>query len=174
MTRSPSSGPSEDPLLAEYLAKRGNLVRFLAVRSGSLAVAEDLAQDLYVKLASRTPGEEIGNPTGLLYRMAINLVLDRARGATRAAARDAAWRALAHTEFHGQDIADQPPAEGPGYHGRVASPIRLVEFPADQPARALDDVAGAIRRTAVDHEHLDHVVVVLGQQRVEAVTDERN
>jgi hypothetical protein len=35
-----------DPLLEIYLERRANLVRFFAARSGSLAVAEDLAQEL--------------------------------------------------------------------------------------------------------------------------------
>ena len=39
---------SDDPVLAVYLERRANLVRFLAARAGSLAAAEDLAQELYL------------------------------------------------------------------------------------------------------------------------------
>jgi RNA polymerase sigma-70 factor (ECF subfamily) len=106
----PSSG-TEDPLLAAYLERRANLVRFLAARAGSLAVAEDLAQELYLKLAERDRAAEVGNPAALLYRMAINLMLDRARGEARAAARDTAWRQVARSELGGVDIADEPPAD---------------------------------------------------------------
>ena len=105
----PSS--ADDPLLAAYLERRANLVRFLAARAGSLAAAEDLAQELYLKLAARDREAEVGNPVALLYRMALNLMLDRARGESRAAARDTAWRQVARTELGGVDVADEPPAD---------------------------------------------------------------
>ena len=106
-----AAGEDADPLLAEYLQRRANIVRFLAARSGSLAVAEDLAQELYLRLATRDRAAEVGNPSALLYRMAINLMLDRARGETRSAARDGAWRQVAGAEIGGVDIADLPPAD---------------------------------------------------------------
>ena len=102
---------SDDPLLALYLARRSNLVRFLAARAGSLAAAEDLTQELYLKLIAREPGEEVANATALLYRMALNLMLDRARGEARAAVRDTAWRQAVRTEIAGVDIAEEPPAD---------------------------------------------------------------
>ncbi len=102
---------SDDPLLALYLARRSNLVRFLAARAGSIAAAEDLIQELYIKLAGRERIEDVGNPTALLYRMALNLMLDRARGETRAAVRDTAWRQAVRTEIGGVDIAEEPPAD---------------------------------------------------------------
>ncbi|MFI4965451.1 MAG: sigma-70 family RNA polymerase sigma factor [Caulobacterales bacterium] len=105
-----SSSP-DDPLLAAYLERRASLVRFLAARAGSLAAAEDLAQELYLKLAARDRAEPVGAPVALLYRMALNLMLDRARGEARAAARDTAWRQVARTEVGGVDIADEPPAD---------------------------------------------------------------
>ncbi|MBS0361398.1 MAG: RNA polymerase sigma factor [Proteobacteria bacterium] len=100
-----------DPLLAAYLERRTNLVRFLAARAGSLAVAEDLVQELYFKLAARDRGQDIGAPVALLYRMALNLMLDRARGEARSVARDTAWRQTAHAEVGGVDVADEPPAD---------------------------------------------------------------
>src|SRR4051812_34956708 len=51
-----------DPLLEIYLERRANLVRFFAARCGSPAVAEDLAQELYVKLATRDPAVTAENP----------------------------------------------------------------------------------------------------------------
>jgi RNA polymerase sigma factor (sigma-70 family) len=86
-------------------------VRFLAARAGSLAVAEDLAQELYLRLAARDRTEPVTNAVALLYRMAFNLMLDRARGETRAAARDTAWRQVARTEVGGVEVADEPPAD---------------------------------------------------------------
>jgi RNA polymerase sigma-70 factor (ECF subfamily) len=98
-------------LLEEYLRRRTNIVRFLAARAGSLAAAEDLAQELYLRLAGREPSAEVGNASALLYRMAINLMLDRARGETRSAARDGAWRQLSRSELGGIDVSDDPPAD---------------------------------------------------------------
>ena len=106
-----AAGDEADPLLAEYLRRRGNIVRFLAARAGSRAAAEDLAQELYLRLAARDRTAEVAAPAALLYRMAINLMLDRARGETRSAARDGAWRLLSRSELGGIDISDEPPAD---------------------------------------------------------------
>ncbi|THD61560.1 RNA polymerase sigma factor [Phenylobacterium sp.] len=111
MADAPKPSATDDPLLAAYLERRANLVRFLAARAGSLAAAEDLAQELYLKLAGRERAQDIGNPTALLYRMALNLMLDRARGEARAAARDSAWRQTAHAQVAGIDVADEPAAD---------------------------------------------------------------
>lgn len=114
-----------DPLLAAYLERRERLVRFLAPRAGSLPAAEDLAQELYLKLAQRDAATEIGNPTAMLYRMALNLMFDRARGEVRAAVRDAAWRQVSRSEVGGEEIADDPPADE-----AVASSQRLRQLVA--------------------------------------------
>ncbi|HEX2817810.1 MAG TPA: sigma-70 family RNA polymerase sigma factor [Phenylobacterium sp.] len=102
---------ADDPLLAAYLERRTNLVRFLAARSGSLAAAEDIAQELYLKIAGRDRTAEVGAPVALLYRMALNLMLDKARGEARSTARDTAWRQVARSEVGGVDVADDPPAD---------------------------------------------------------------
>ncbi len=120
MTDPPAQPQADDPLLAFYLEKRPTLIRFLAARAGSLAAAEDLAQELYLKLAAREPAAEVGNPQAMLYRMALNLMVDRARGEARAAARDTAWREIAGAQIGGIDIADEPAADD-----AVASAQRL-------------------------------------------------
>lgn len=106
----PAAGPT-DPLLEIYLERRANLVRFFAARSGSRLVAEDLAQELYVKLATRDPAVTAENPVALIYRIATNVMLDRARGEARATARDAAWRRVAHASMGGEDVAEEIPAD---------------------------------------------------------------
>lgn len=102
---------ADDPLLAIYFEKRGTLIRFLAARAGSMAAAEDLAQELYLKLAARDRTAEVGNPQAMLFRMALNLMVDRARGEVRAAARDTAWREVAGSQVGGVDVADEPAAD---------------------------------------------------------------
>lgn len=127
----------DDPLLAAYLARRSTLVRFLAARSGSLAAAEDLAQELYLKLASRDRGAGVENPNALLYRMALNLMLDRARTETRSAARDAAWRQASRSEVGGEDVADEPAAdEAAASAQRLRQLVAAVDLLAPQMGRA--------------------------------------
>jgi RNA polymerase sigma factor (sigma-70 family) len=104
------AGPT-DPLLEIYLERRANLVRYFAARTGSLAVAEDLAQELYLKIAMRDLTVATENPVALIYRIATNVMLDRARGEARAVARDAAWRQTAHLNLGGEDVAADAPAD---------------------------------------------------------------
>lgn len=110
----PQPGPPglpTDPLLEIYLERRANLVRFFAARAGSSSLAEDLAQELYVKLATRDPTVTAENPVALIYRIALNVMLDRARGEGRTAAREAAWREVSHASFGGEDVAEEAPAD---------------------------------------------------------------
>ena len=109
MASAPPSPPN-DPLMAAYLDRRANLVRFLAARAGSMTAAEDLAQDLSLKITAMR-GHAAESPVALLSRMATNLMLDRRRGEVRGARRDAAWRSLAHVELGGEDIATDPAAD---------------------------------------------------------------
>jgi RNA polymerase sigma-70 factor (ECF subfamily) len=132
--RPPEPQAADDPLLAVYLEKRSTLIRFLAARAGSMAAAEDLAQELYLKLAGRDRAAEVGNPQAMLFRMALNLMVDRARGEARAAARDTAWREVARSQVGGVDVADEPAADE-----AVASAQRLrqlIEAAADLPPQA--------------------------------------
>jgi RNA polymerase sigma factor (sigma-70 family) len=106
-----STPPTDNPVLSVYLEKRANLVRFFAARLGSLEASEDLAQDLYLKVAALGPIEDLQSPMALLYRMGANLMLDRLRQERRAAARDDAWLRIARTTVGGEDVVDQPPAD---------------------------------------------------------------
>ena len=81
----PASGL--ESLLVEH---RSDLLRFLAARSGSADGAEDLWQELWIKIKS-VPSGPIANGRSYLFRMANNLVLDRARARTRQVARDGKW-----------------------------------------------------------------------------------
>lgn len=84
--------PVEDTdLLDLYLQKRPSLVRFFAARLGSSSAAEDLVQELYLKLSTLEPGTAFDNPSAFLFRTAQNLMLDRLRQDRRTALRDGAW-----------------------------------------------------------------------------------
>lgn len=101
-----------NPALIEvYLARRADLVRFFSGRLGSAEAAEDLVQDIYLRLSTREGEEEVQNPGAYLYRLGSNLMLDRLRGERRSAARDQAWRE-SHRSLSGPDeIEEAPDAE---------------------------------------------------------------
>ncbi|MBO0750421.1 MAG: hypothetical protein J2O44_08340, partial [Porphyrobacter sp.] len=77
-------------LAALLEAQRTELLRFLAARCGDAAEAEDLLQELWLKAATAASGP-VANGRAYLFRMANNLVLDRARARRRAMRRDRAW-----------------------------------------------------------------------------------
>jgi RNA polymerase sigma-70 factor (ECF subfamily) len=71
---------------AVFLLNREALLRFLRARGGA-AEAEDLLQELWLKVSAARP-EPVADPLAYLYRMANNLMLDRRRSALRSASRD--------------------------------------------------------------------------------------
>lgn len=118
------------PLLAVYLVRREELVRYFRVRLRSEAAAQDLVQDIFLKITP-PPTEDIGNPGAYLYRLGTNLMLDRIKQQRRAGRRDADWRDSTTMAAGGQDMADEPPADEV-----VAARLRLaqiVEVVADMP-----------------------------------------
>lgn len=110
------SGPSENagddgPLIRAFFEKRENLLLFLAARTRCMATAEDLVQDLYLKIAALGPNADVRAPSALLYRMASNLLVDQVRSTQRASRRNQAWRQDTHTDLGGEDIVQEPPAD---------------------------------------------------------------
>ena len=81
------------PLEALYREHRDALRRFLAARTGDAVEAEDLLQELWVKCRQQpcTSVTAIGNGRAYLYRMAQNLMVDRARERRRRMQRDRRW-----------------------------------------------------------------------------------
>ena len=117
-----------DQLIAAYLEKRADLVRFLAARLSSAAAAEDLAQDLYVRLATIELAGPVENPSAFLYRAAINLMLDRHRGDRRAGRRDQAWQDSRHLTIGAVAAADEPsPEEAASARQRLRLLVEAVE-----------------------------------------------
>jgi RNA polymerase sigma-70 factor (ECF subfamily) len=94
-----------------YGEKRANLVRVFAAKLRSVSEAEDLIQDLFLKVQALGDLEVEGDGSALLFRMANNLMLDRLRSQTRANARDGGWRSLQGVELGDQQVADVPSAE---------------------------------------------------------------
>lgn len=97
-------------LIDAYLRKRGDLVRFFTLRTGSPAAAEDLVQDLYVKIQDMAPPQDLRSPEAFLYRVGSNLMLDRAKQQRRQVARDHDWSREAGGDGP-EPIAQEPPAD---------------------------------------------------------------
>lgn len=89
---SPSRVPANG-LEAIFSEMRPALVR-RAVAMGAGGDSEDVVQDVWLKV--RDARGPIASPHAYLLRMVYTAVLDRRRGARRAAARDAAWSNPAH------------------------------------------------------------------------------
>jgi RNA polymerase sigma-70 factor (ECF subfamily) len=75
----------------EFDLNRNDLARFLRARVGSHADAEDLLNDLYLKVDRLPQTTAVGNPRSYLFAMANRLVLDRVREARRRSVRERIW-----------------------------------------------------------------------------------
>ena len=77
-------------LEALYHAYRVDLLRFLVARTGDASEADDILQEIWLKL--RAPaGKPIANGRAYLYRIAHNLVIDRLRERHRRMRRERLW-----------------------------------------------------------------------------------
>jgi RNA polymerase sigma factor (sigma-70 family) len=79
-----------DQLHQAYRACHPDLLRFCAARTGDAAEAEDVIQDLWLRVETRRPGP-VDNPRSYLFRMANNIIVDRQREARRRQLRDRMW-----------------------------------------------------------------------------------
>jgi RNA polymerase sigma-70 factor (ECF subfamily) len=77
-------------LRAALLEHRAALLRYFVARRVPPDEAEDILQDLVVKLESHASGP-VAEPRAYLYRMAENLLFDRVRSEGRRRGREKAW-----------------------------------------------------------------------------------
>jgi RNA polymerase sigma-70 factor (ECF subfamily) len=95
-------------LRAALLEHRAALLRYFIARRVPAEEAEDVLQDLVVKLESHASGP-VAEPRAYLYRMAENLLLDRIRSEGRRRGREQAW--VAAQAGVALDADDRPSAE---------------------------------------------------------------
>lgn len=81
---------SDSGLRGHFAAARPRLLRFLTARLGNAADAEDILQDMWLKL-DRLQSGPVASPDAYLHKMALNLANDLVRQRSRSHARDAAW-----------------------------------------------------------------------------------
>ncbi|WP_068151324.1 RNA polymerase sigma factor [Kordiimonas lipolytica] len=98
-------------LLKAYLEKRPALKRFLVVRFRDETLAEDLLQDLYLKLERVDDASTISNVGAYLFRMANNIALDHNRQKMRQMARDRSWVDISRSEYGSESVDEGPAAD---------------------------------------------------------------
>ncbi|PZU09821.1 sigma-70 family RNA polymerase sigma factor [Sphingomonas sp.] len=94
-------------LEAVFLENRARLLRFLFAH-GAGEAAEDLLQELWIKVSATPPGP-IGAPLSYLFRAANNLMVDRHRSLRQASVRERDWNEAFGTTFPGK--SDEPSGE---------------------------------------------------------------
>ena len=66
-------------LLNAFYQHKDALLGFIAKRTGDTHLAQDILQDIYLKLESQKSDNEIKYPKAYLYRIANNLIIDHQR-----------------------------------------------------------------------------------------------
>lgn len=92
---------------AEFLRNRAMIARYLRAR-GAGEQAEDLLQELWIKITAMPAQGEVSDPASYLFRMAHNLMLDRHRAGRRSADRDHQYHAMSDLTGAGHDPAPSP------------------------------------------------------------------
>lgn len=90
-----------------FLANRDRLLRFLLAR-GAGEAAEDLLQEIWLKIAARDSGP-VASPLSYLFRTADTLMIDRFRSARQAERRERDWSEAHDGALPG--VSDAPSAE---------------------------------------------------------------
>lgn len=96
--------------MSAYFAKRDALRRTFAVKSGAEG-ADDLMQELYLRLLQAEPRHEISNSEAYLYRLAFNLMIDNKRSRTRRQLREDAWMVVTGVLQDGTPLDPEPDAD---------------------------------------------------------------
>jgi RNA polymerase sigma-70 factor (ECF subfamily) len=127
-----------------YLQRRAALVRYFTVRTGSSAQAEDLVQEIYLKIVGLDDAAKVAvrNPAAFLYRLGANLMLDRLKQDRRGMVRDEAWRRNQGVETALGEAADAPAADQV-----LAAKQRLRQL-----AAAVEQLTPQVRRAFVLHK----------------------
>lgn len=74
-------------------------------------MAEEIVQDLYLKIAALDQDYRVDNPTAYLFRAGTHIWLNTLRGAGRAERRNGQWLESHHTHVAGDIVSEAPSAE---------------------------------------------------------------
>jgi len=106
----PDEPQTSSGLAAVLLEHREHLLRFLTARLRDPHEAEEVVQEVALKLMASPPGP-VGQPAAYIYRTALNLANDRWRSRRRRQGREAAWVADATQITDGVAIDPQASPE---------------------------------------------------------------
>lgn len=135
-----SVDPARAGLEAAFLGNRERLLRFLVAR-GAGDAAEDLLQEIWLKIAARSSGP-VASPLSYLFRTADLLMIDRYRATRQAQRRERDW-----SDTHDGTVAGVSDAPSVERHLIASQHTRMVSAALD----ALGERPAAIfRRHRVD------------------------
>lgn len=97
-------------LVSAYNELRPQLLRFVTARTGDAGLAEDIVQDIALKLMEISTGP-ISNPSAYLHRIANNMIIDRARELRARHLREAAYVEQTTTQAAEEAVDDTPSVE---------------------------------------------------------------
>lgn len=103
--------PAKSGLLDEFLARREKIERFLVARLGNSADAEDVLQEMFVRLTRAQIAGDVRDPAAYLFRMALNEARDYRRGLARSRVREEKWADAQYSMQDGSALSDAPSAE---------------------------------------------------------------
>jgi RNA polymerase sigma-70 factor (ECF subfamily) len=100
--------PTPSGIAGVFLENRERLVRFFTSRLRDPADAEEIVQEIFVRLGTVSAGP-IADPLSYLHRIGLNLVVDRMRERDRRAKRERDW-SDARTSYLGEEAVDESPS----------------------------------------------------------------
>ncbi|WP_243643356.1 sigma-70 family RNA polymerase sigma factor [Sphingomonas sp. PP-F2F-A104-K0414] len=112
---------------AVLAAHRPQLVRFFTGRTGSIAEAEDVVQEIWLHIAQPITGP-IANPLAYLHRIGMNIVLDRVRANGRRARRDSGYVESTTTVTEGLVAGAEAIDDAPSAFDAVAGRQRIAQL----------------------------------------------
>jgi len=142
-------------LAAAYLQNRPSLLRFLTARTRDPAEAEEILQDLWLRISAATPGP-LADPLGYLHRCALNLANDRSRARKRRIRREADWVDATTSRQASEAVDEAPSAEA------VADSRQRVTQLAAAIARLPEGAGRVFRRHKLDGQSHAQIAAELG------------
>lgn len=103
------TGPASGGLIAIFVEQRAVLLRFLGRRLQDAALAEDVLQDVWIKLDDRPPTRPIADPLAYLFQVCENAARDLRRSEARRHLREKNW--AEHSAPGGPESETEPSPE---------------------------------------------------------------
>ncbi len=105
------SSDAPAPLLETYFEKRPLLLRYFTARTRNAETAEDIVQDIFVKIAALPVNACVGNPTAYLFTVGANIWRNQVRTHSRAIQRDYDWQSTTTKSLGREVVVSEPSPE---------------------------------------------------------------